>query len=92
MQQTVLWLQTWTAAIVLLVLAATFIVGLVLRTTADRIPPICNKLVADECVSLTRARTRLWRLQRSGKTEQRDGSGQSSVGPGRQSKEAIRLT
>jgi hypothetical protein len=67
MQQTVLWLQTWTAAIVLLVLAATFIVGLVLRTTADRIPPICNKLVADECVSLTRARTRLWRLQRSGK-------------------------
>jgi hypothetical protein len=31
MQQTVLWLQTWTAALVLLVLAAAFITGLVLR-------------------------------------------------------------
>jgi hypothetical protein len=29
MQQTVLWLQTWTAAMLLLVLAAAFIVGLV---------------------------------------------------------------
>jgi hypothetical protein len=31
MQQTVLWLQTWTAVIVLLVLGATFVTGVVLR-------------------------------------------------------------
>ena len=36
MQQTVLWLQTWTAAMVLLVLAAAFIVGLVLRALVKK--------------------------------------------------------
>ena len=36
MQQTVLWLQTWTAGIVLLVLAATFLVGLVLRALVKK--------------------------------------------------------
>jgi hypothetical protein len=36
MQQTVLWLQTWTAAMVLLVLAAAFIVGLVLRVLVKK--------------------------------------------------------
>jgi hypothetical protein len=36
MQQTVLWLQTWTAVIVLLVLAAAFMAGLVLRGLVKR--------------------------------------------------------
>lgn len=36
MQQTVLWLQTWTAALVFMVLATTFIVGLVLRLLVRR--------------------------------------------------------
>jgi hypothetical protein len=36
MQQTVLWLQTWTAAMVLLILAAAFIVGLVLRVLVKK--------------------------------------------------------
>jgi hypothetical protein len=78
MQQTVLWLQTWTAAIVLLVLAATFIVGLVLRTTADRIPRFATSS------SLTSAYCSPERVRGCGgcsgrETEQRDGSGQSSA-------------